>query len=750
MDMINDTKISDNYIINWSPSLMSVGVGGAIGMILGGGVGGIIGASILTIDEYLIGKKLISKHYFGLSCFWLTSVSPIINLLLKHKPLYAGAASVTISFSVVLMAEDFLDFNTKVITPLQSLVYINQLINNPKTLNNLEKVQNSEGIFFENKFLESFFIINLINIANLYLYSKYLSQVGSYHNNLFISNFLDNNKSSQISLKLLYEGLKIIKVFGFKYICDFFTEISASYFLNIQYSFILSKSNNLILEENNGRKIELHEKGKEILQYLNDDLHHILFDGVCKLNVLITETTHSILALYYINSIAASITPIYIINLLLTQILLRGILNYSKDISNNLSEIEAKTWEVKADILKNTEAINLRQGEKFVIDKYNFLLQEKIKYTQELEFLIRLKDTINKLGGLLNQFIDIIYFGSRFYYNELSLESISIAKVYTDKVYALFSSNLNFKVDNKELMLSLERMQLLFNIIANENDSLNLRTVNNDNKVFFKDYTLFIRGKKLLHIDYLEFIAPNHYVITGKSGQGKTSILKDAFITLVGDVLRSTGEISIPLNAKIMFFNQDLYLPVQSSLLETIYFPNNFKSLSSKQSIEIKTRIANLLIELEIDQFISKPDQTNLINSINQTEYKLSGGQTKKIAIIQAIINKPDIIIFDETFTGLDRLSLIKAQNAINKYLPNTLIISIDHHAEDNNYDNFYNYEVKFIDGKMTVYNDIISKPSQEISKPLEDYCIMHTSPTTIFEEKEELKWEVCTIDDDI
>ena len=76
--------------------------------------------------------------------------------------------------------------------------------------------------------------------------------------------------------------------------------------------------------------------------------------------------------------------------------------------------------------------------------------------------------------------------------------------------------------------------------------------------------------------------------------------------------------------------------------------------------------------------------------------------------IVSALIKKPDILILDEIFNGLDEGSTKKVQQMLKKHLPNTLMLIVDHHAKDNNYD-FYNQELHFSEKRITV-SDIPSK----------------------------------------
>ena len=75
----------------------------------------------------------------------------------------------------------------------------------------------------------------------------------------------------------------------------------------------------------------------------------------------------------------------------------------------------------------------------------------------------------------------------------------------------------------------------------------------------------------------------------------------------------------------------------------------------------------------------------------------LSGGEKKKIAIVSAIMKKPDILILDETFDSLGP-SIIVAHQMLRKYLPSALILVVDHYAQTNNYNHFYAKELSFTD----------------------------------------------------
>ena len=227
-----------------------------------------------------------------------------------------------------------------------------------------------------------------------------------------------------------------------------------------------------------------------------------------------------------------------------------------------------------------------------------------------------------------------------------------------------------------------------------------------------------LKGEELLTIQHLEF-TKLRYAICGESGLGKTSVLKDIQGCLVSP-FSSSGTISLPMfgNEKIvpMFIDQNLYIPATATLLEAIILKPT-KNLEEHKKNELKAKIIQLFKEFAIDKFAAEGrEDAGLIASLDDPKFnadKLSGGQKKKIGIIKAIIEQPKILFADEIFVGLDKYSLYKAQQLLKKYLPDTQIVIVDHYAENNNYESFYDQCIKFShDGCTEVLINDVEPPS--------------------------------------
>ena len=140
--------------------------------------------------------------------------------------------------------------------------------------------------------------------------------------------------------------------------------------------------------------------------------------------------------------------------------------------------------------------------------------------------------------------------------------------------------------------------------------------------------------------------------ITGVSGAGKTTLLK----ILSGELKASSGFVQRP-SPRVAFIThvfQDLRLQNNKSCLEnlmTVYDPNMYTSKKDfLQDLDELTKV------LGVD------------NRLHLKVYNANGGLKQKIAIIRALLTKPDVFIADEPTSSLDFANAKRFYDILNLY----------------------------------------------------------------------------------
>jgi phospholipid/cholesterol/gamma-HCH transport system ATP-binding protein len=140
-------------------------------------------------------------------------------------------------------------------------------------------------------------------------------------------------------------------------------------------------------------------------------------------------------------------------------------------------------------------------------------------------------------------------------------------------------------------------------------------------------------------------------VIIGKSGAGKSVLLKHIAGRLLPekgriiidgvDLTRARGRQLQSLRQRLAFMFQGGALFDSLTVFENIAFPLREKSRLSDDEItrRVRERLAQVNLPPEVEGKF--PDA-------------MSGGMKKRVALARALIQEPEIILFDEPVTGLD------------------------------------------------------------------------------------------------
>src|SRR5881409_3933353 len=153
----------------------------------------------------------------------------------------------------------------------------------------------------------------------------------------------------------------------------------------------------------------------------------------------------------------------------------------------------------------------------------------------------------------------------------------------------------------------------------------------------------------------LEITRGSSLAIVGPSGSGKSTLL-NIIGTLdrptSGDVLLSGSNLSLlndnalatVRNQKIGFVFQSHYLLPQCSVLENVLVPT-IPDQARRQSSDVVDRAKKLL------------QRVGLAERLHHRPGQLSGGERQRVAVVRALINKPQLLLADEPTGSLDHAS---------------------------------------------------------------------------------------------
>jgi ABC transport system ATP-binding/permease protein len=217
---------------------------------------------------------------------------------------------------------------------------------------------------------------------------------------------------------------------------------------------------------------------------------------------------------------------------------------------------------------------------------------------------------------------------------------------------------------------------------------MNLLSVNNLSKSY---------GDRVLFTNISFGISQGDKVaLVAKNGSGKSTLFK----ILKGNEIADAGEAVFRKDIVVSFLDQDIVLNEDLSIIDHVFSAENklttcIKAYEKaiKRSEEGHSDAANLLetslaqmnelnawdYEKTIKEILSRLE----LNDPTQKIKTLSGGQKKRLALAQVLINKPDLLIMDEPTNHLDIDMIEWLENYISRESLSLLLVTHDRYFLD-------------------------------------------------------------------
>ena len=237
-------------------------------------------------------------------------------------------------------------------------------------------------------------------------------------------------------------------------------------------------------------------------------------------------------------------------------------------------------------------------------------------------------------------------------------------------------------------------------------------------------------GSTLALNGFSAVLEPGIYALLGPNGSGKSTLMN-----IITDNLKAdNGEMLYSDNGEEPISVRDKKLCFRSHIGFMPQYPGLYPSFTAKQFLEyvavlkdigsgLSKKERNALIDEQVTEVLEAVELSDVSNRKIKT---FSGGMKQRLALAQAVLGDPKILILDEPTAGLDPKQRISVRNYISRMALNKIVIIATHVVPD----------VEFI------AKDYIFLKKGTVIK--------HNSLHNLLSEIEGKVWEVCVPEEEI
>jgi putative ATP-binding cassette transporter len=177
-----------------------------------------------------------------------------------------------------------------------------------------------------------------------------------------------------------------------------------------------------------------------------------------------------------------------------------------------------------------------------------------------------------------------------------------------------------------------------------------------------RDVTLALpSGRVIARAPDLAFRAGEAVILTGPSGSGKSTL----FRAVAGIWPFGRGRFDAPKGASVMLLPQRAYLPL-GTLRAALAYPGAAEAVEEAEMVDAMQAVG-------LGHLVPRLDDEALWTQA------LSGGEQQRVAVVRALLKKPDWLFLDEATAALDEPMEARIYGVLRERLPGTTIVSIGH-----------------------------------------------------------------------
>jgi putative ATP-binding cassette transporter len=183
-----------------------------------------------------------------------------------------------------------------------------------------------------------------------------------------------------------------------------------------------------------------------------------------------------------------------------------------------------------------------------------------------------------------------------------------------------------------------------------------------DRDLAIADLTLALPdGRVISRVPDLRLRSGESAIVTGPSGSGKSTL----FRALAGIWPFGRGRVTTPRDETVMLLPQRAYLPL-GTLRGALAYPAAPDTVEEAEMVEAMRAVG-------LGHLIPRLDEDTIWTQA------LSGGEQQRVAVVRALLKKPDWLFLDEATAALDEPMEAKVYAILRERLPRTTIVSIGH-----------------------------------------------------------------------
>ena len=366
---------------------------------------------------------------------------------------------------------------------------------------------------------------------------------------------------------------------------------------------------------------------------------------------------------------------------LLSVILLPLTIWFSQIIGNKYNAVNKESYEVKSktkthlfDTVQKWREIKTNTLEDQFSSEYDERLEPERKLNNKWMFYYALRDFFYEIKTQFILKVLIYFVGGLFVISkDISIGELLMFISFMASMESALDSIMKSKTDFLGQKAVFDR---LFKILDEpepkkgadypENATIYLKNV---------DFSYSEGGSKVFEQVSCELVNGKKYLLVGKSGEGKSTLIK----LLLG--------LNKPQKGQLFFENTEISEIDSHSLLKnvgTVMQENIFFNLSISENLQLIAPEAseeNLISALKAaclyDFVDSSPQKIDTV--IGERGVKLSGGQKQRLAIARLILHNPQIIILDEATSALDSIVESKILDNLSDIFSGRTMIVISH-----------------------------------------------------------------------